>query len=136
MEKELFNITLSVVIEEIENILPTYPKYPYQQVFSGTGLRQDLVAYVLSHVPNKYTVLEEKKDLKKPKLSVPYSTQNILEIEHYIHLGIHDLLHNYSQKDCDLQPINNVNYFSSSTESLEKVDVRSQIQKTLCTHNN
>jgi hypothetical protein len=44
MNKQLINVTLSVVTEEIEHILETYPKYPYQQAFSAFELRQDLIA--------------------------------------------------------------------------------------------
>lgn len=53
----IINITLPVIIEKIKNILEIYPEYPYQQTFSSSGLRQDLIAYVLSRVSNTYTVL-------------------------------------------------------------------------------
>lgn len=93
MDKQLFNLTLPVVIEEIEYILGTYPKYPYQQAFSASGLRQDLVAYVLSRVPNIYTVVEETQPSSKPIVSPHYSSKRLLDIEHWIHLGIRDILH-------------------------------------------
>jgi hypothetical protein len=91
MSKQLFNLTLSIVIEELEHILATYPKYPYQQAFSASGLHQDLVAYVLSRVPNKFTVVEETVFSSKPALLSHYSTQQLLDIEHWIHLGIRDI---------------------------------------------
>lgn len=43
MEKTLVNLTLAVVTEEVENILDSYPRYPYQEAFSPSGLRQDLI---------------------------------------------------------------------------------------------
>ncbi|HEY9653728.1 MAG TPA: late competence development ComFB family protein [Coleofasciculaceae cyanobacterium] len=97
MNKQLINLTLSVVIEEIEHILATYPTYPYQQAFSVAGLRQDLVAYVLSRVPNQYAVVEETQYSSTPALLPRYSTQRLLDIEHWIHLGIRDVLHVYNR---------------------------------------
>ncbi len=38
MQKNLVNITLAVVTEEVEMILESYPKHPYQQAFSPSGL--------------------------------------------------------------------------------------------------
>jgi|ERR687885_972184 hypothetical protein len=100
MNKQIINLTLPVVIEEIENILATYPTYPYQQAFSAAGLRQDLVAYVLSRVPNQYAVVEETQSSSNPTLLPCYSTQRLLDIEHWIHLGIRDFLHVYNRSNC------------------------------------
>lgn len=99
MNKQLINLTLPVVIEEIEHILATYPTYPYQQAFSVAGLRQDLVAYVLSRVPNQYAVVEETQYSSTPALLPRYSTQRLLDIEHWIHLGIRDVLHVYNRSN-------------------------------------
>lgn len=98
MGKQLFNLTLPIVLQEIENILVTYPEYPYQKAFSDEGLRQDLVAYVLSRIPNKYTVLEVTDFFSKQNISPPCPSQQILDIEHYIHLGIRHILYlNYRE---------------------------------------
>jgi hypothetical protein len=40
MQKNLVNMTLALVAEEVEIILGSYPKYPYQEAFSPWGLRQ------------------------------------------------------------------------------------------------
>ncbi|MFB2923563.1 MULTISPECIES: late competence development ComFB family protein [Aerosakkonema] len=80
MTKQLFKLTLTVVIDEIENILSTYPPYPYKQAFSSARLRQDLLAYVLSRVPNKYAVIEETDPLSKQILLPPYSRKELLDI--------------------------------------------------------
>ncbi|MFB2937445.1 hypothetical protein ACE1B6_19530 [Aerosakkonemataceae cyanobacterium BLCC-F154] len=101
MEKQLFNLTLPIVIEEIENILATYPISPYQKLFSVNGLRQDLVAYVLSRVPNKYAVLEATETFPHQSLFPPYSSKQLLYIEHYIHLGIRELFNLYSKNNVD-----------------------------------
>ena len=102
MEKKLLNLTLSVVLNKLENILTTYPQYPYQEAFSATGLHQDLVAYVLNRVPNKFTVLEEQEELSKPNLLLLYPSQDLLDMEFFIHLGICELLHSYKRINCDI----------------------------------
>ncbi len=71
MSPELINLTLPVVIAEIENVLEDYPEYPYQVAFSMPELRQRLLAHVLTHTPNRYTVAGEKLTLKAPKFPYP-----------------------------------------------------------------
>jgi hypothetical protein len=61
MSHSLINLTLPVVIQEIENVLNEYPKDPYQLAFSTHKLRQKLIAHVLSHVPNHYITEEMQK---------------------------------------------------------------------------
>lgn len=100
MNKQIINLTLPVVIEEIEQILATYPRHPYQQAFSAAGLRQDLVAYVLSRVPNQYAVVEETQSSSNPTVLPHCSTKRLLDIEHWIHLGIRDVLHVYNRSNC------------------------------------
>ncbi|HLO51414.1 MAG TPA: late competence development ComFB family protein [Kamptonema sp.] len=117
MGKELFNITLTVVTDEIENILSSYPTYPYQQAFSATGLRQDLLAYVLNRVPNKYAVIEQKQLLSQQTLFPPYPTKELLDIEYYIHLGIHDLMPGYSRTSSALPQLQKFNFSPSSSAS-------------------
>src|ERR671933_476272 len=102
MNKQIINLTLPVVIEEIENILATYPTYPYQQAFSATGLRQDLIAYVLNRVPNQYAVVEETQFSSNPTLLPRYSSKRLLDLEHWIHLGIRDVLHVYNISNCSM----------------------------------
>ncbi|MFB2836062.1 hypothetical protein [Floridanema evergladense] len=111
MEKQLFNLTLPVVNEEIGNILSTYPNHPYKQAFSPTGLRQELVAYVLSRVPNKYTVIEYKEMLSTLPFSLPYPSKQLLEIEHYIQLGIRDILPVYHKNNGDMRPTHNLKLY-------------------------
>lgn len=111
MEKQLFNLTLPIVNEEIENILSTYPNHPYQQAFSITGFRQDLLAYVLSRVPNKYTVFDGTKAPSSFPLSLPYPTKQLLDIEEYIHLGIRDILTVYNQNHRDTRPTHNLKLY-------------------------
>jgi len=92
MCKKLVNLTLSLVSEEIENILQTYAEYPYQQIFTNPDLRQELVAYVLSHVPNNYVAIEESEDLSIRRLVTSVSSEQQLNLEKWIHLGIDDIM--------------------------------------------
>ncbi|MEG3861215.1 hypothetical protein [Microcoleus sp. herbarium12] len=98
MQKNLVNITLGIVTEEVGIILESYPKHPYQQAFSHSGLRQDLIAYVLSRVPNKYTAIDSR-DSANEKVQVRCSSEQLLHIENLIHTGIRDLLHSYPKVD-------------------------------------
>ena len=48
MSKTIANLTLPVVVQEIEKVLGTYTDHPYQKAFSMPELRQKLIVYVLS----------------------------------------------------------------------------------------
>jgi len=99
MHKTLVNLTLAVVTEEVENILETYPKHPYQQAFAPSGLRQDLIAYVLSRIPNTYTAIESSESASNQTIQVRCSSEQLLHIENLIHTGIGDVLHSYHKID-------------------------------------
>lgn len=99
MQKTLVNITLAVVTEEVEIIFESYPKYPYQQAFSPSGLRQDLIAYVLSRVPNKYMAIDSGESVWNQTAQVRCSSEQLLHIENLIHTGIRDLVHRYQKID-------------------------------------
>lgn len=58
MLADIINITLPVVVKEIEIVLDGYPHHPYQQAFATPHLRQKLITYVLSQVPAHYRVYE------------------------------------------------------------------------------
>ena len=58
MEKNLVNLTLLLVKEDIDQILAEQPDR-IQKDFIKRDLFTDLIAYVLSRIPNNYTVLEE-----------------------------------------------------------------------------
>jgi len=102
MQKTLVNITLAVVTEEVEIIFESYPHYPYQQAFSPSGLRQDLIAYVLSRVPNKYTAIDSGESVANHTSQVRCSSEQLLQIENLIHTGIRDLLDSHQKIDYGL----------------------------------
>lgn len=92
MSYQLINLTLPVVIAEIDNILEDYPESPYQIAFSLPEMRQRLFAYVLTHIPNRYTVQGEDLRLKESKFLHPSPMQERLQMENLIHGGILHLL--------------------------------------------
>lgn len=102
MQKNLVNITLAAVTEEVEIILVSYPKYPYQDAFSPSGLRQDLIAYVLSRVPNRYIAIDSGESVSGQTVQVRCSSEQLLHIENLIHTGIRDVLHSYEKIDYGL----------------------------------
>lgn len=80
-----------MVIEEIESVLDTYSDDPYQKAFAIPDLRQQLIAYVLSHVPNIYKVVEdEETPLKSKFLRRPLEQR--LHMEPWIRHGIVQIL--------------------------------------------
>lgn len=93
MTKTLVNITIPVVLKKLENILTTYPDHPYQEAFANPDVRQMLIAYVLSRIPNQYITLDEEA---KPELLCSDSLCRSLEatshIESVIHKGIEKVL--------------------------------------------
>jgi hypothetical protein len=99
MDKTLVNLTLAVVTEEVENILDSYPRYPYQEAFACSGLRQDLIAYVLSRIPNTYTAIASSDSMSHTIVQVRFSSERLLHIENLIHKGISDVLHSYEKID-------------------------------------
>ena len=50
MAHGLINLTSTVVMQEIEDVLNQYPEHPYQAVFSMPELRQKLIDHVYCYV--------------------------------------------------------------------------------------
>lgn len=117
MTKQLLNFTLTVVINKIENISSTDPSSPYQKAFFFDELRQDLLAYVLSHVSNNYAVIEQTQPFLKQLLFPLDPRKERLDIEHYIHLVIRDILQVYSRTNSAILQSPNFNFSASSSAS-------------------
>ncbi|MEM6448300.1 MAG: hypothetical protein AAFY57_19535 [Cyanobacteria bacterium J06642_2] len=58
----LVNLTLPIVVRDIESVLETYGHSAYRRAFAIPEMRQKLAAYVLSHIPNRYAVVAEDKN--------------------------------------------------------------------------
>ena len=92
MSHSLINLTLPVVIQEIEDVLDEYPEHPYQLAFSLPELHQRLVAYVLSQVPNHHVVEGIQETPVKPRVHHSTVLQERLRMEMIIRGGILHLL--------------------------------------------
>ncbi|MBD2435849.1 hypothetical protein [Nostoc sp. FACHB-110] len=91
MTRTLVNITIPVVIKKLENILETYPHHPYHEALANPDVRQTLIAYILSRIPNQYITLDEeaKPDLLcSDSLCRSLESTSRIDIESIIHKGI------------------------------------------------
>ncbi|GBE91229.1 hypothetical protein [Nostoc cycadae] len=93
MTKTLINLTISIVIQELESILDTYPHHPYQEAFANPDIRQTLVAYILSRIPNQYITVDaaEKPEFNCSE-SMCRSLERSLHLESVIRQGIEKVL--------------------------------------------
>ena len=75
MSYKIVNLTFQLVTREVADILADYPEYPYQAAFSIPYLRQKLIAYILNHIRNRYTVIEDTENFTKD----PFFLADLLE---------------------------------------------------------
>ncbi|MGB3206686.1 MAG: hypothetical protein WBB28_17005 [Crinalium sp.] len=92
MSYKIANLTLPLVMEEVEEVLQDYPRYPYQVAFSIHKLRQLLIADVLSKIPNEYTVIEDAEELSIQPQNFSPPLQKRLHREMIIRQSILDIL--------------------------------------------
>jgi hypothetical protein len=92
MTKTIVNLTLSIVVREIEEILDTYPGHPYQQAFAIPDLRQKLISYVLSRIPGHYTVVDDIDGNSISVESLYHSSQEKNHVVALIHQGVQHIL--------------------------------------------
>jgi protein gp37 len=92
MVNGLVNLTLPVVIQEIEHVLEEYPKHPYQTAFAIPELHQKLVAHVLSNVSNAYVVEGVQELSRRPNVRHSPPIQERLRMEMVVRGGILHIL--------------------------------------------
>jgi DNA-binding response OmpR family regulator len=101
-EKIVVNLTAPIVAKEVETILETYP-YQTQLHFESTpGMREELIAYVLSRVHCVHIAVYSKDLVTLSHKTLPYSTEKKLHIESIIHKGIQHVLHKH---EVNLHPV-------------------------------
>lgn len=93
MSHGLINLTLPVIIQEIEYVLEEYPEHPYQAAFSLPDLRQKLLAQVLSQVPNCHIVERTQEVAGNAKVRHLSLLQERLRMEMIIRGSILHILH-------------------------------------------
>jgi hypothetical protein len=92
MSKAVVNLTIPFVLREIEAVLDTYTQDFYRNAFAIPELRQELVAFVLSRIPNRYMLCESGRErLYHPCESSP-SLEERLRFEATIYEGIQYVL--------------------------------------------
>jgi hypothetical protein len=84
MTKTLVNRTLPIVWEEANLLGEHFPNHDYQAVVGNPQLRQELIAYVLSRIPNTYSLQEIETDIY-PR---GQTTAQRLEIERLLQQGM------------------------------------------------
>jgi len=88
----LVNLTVPVVIREIESVLEEHPEYPYQLAFLMPELRQKLIAHVLSLMPNYYITKEAEKPSNNAQIRYSSRLQERLHMGMIIRGGILNIL--------------------------------------------
>lgn len=81
MFQKITNLTLWLVIDEVEDILSYYPEYPYQVAFSNHELRQKVITYILRRVPNYYAIIEDGQYLPKDPRFLYTSLEEQVHVE-------------------------------------------------------
>lgn len=97
MTKTIINLALPVVVQEVENVLDTYPNHPYQQAFSAPDLRQKLISYVLCRIPSCYAVVENSQQPVIDRKSLCFSLEQDLQVEALIRRGIQQIVQEDSE---------------------------------------
>lgn len=114
MTKSIINLTMPLVVSEIEHVLEGYPHHPYQQAFANPDLHQELIAYVLTHIHSEYVAINEgiqQINTIQPSIDLA-ETQSCLDS--FIHQGIHSILEQH-QASTDFQmPEENDGYLAAS----------------------
>lgn len=59
MSKEIKNITLPIVLEEIDLFSESHAYYSYHNLLADSDFRQELIVYILNQIPNFFTIVEE-----------------------------------------------------------------------------
>lgn len=92
MSSKIVNLTLYLVIKELETVLDGCPMYPYQVVFSTQKWRHQLILYILNQIPNYYSIIEDIQDLPEDPTVLYSSPEEQLTMRAVICQGIANVL--------------------------------------------
>ena len=112
MSKTIVNLTMRFVVSEVERVLETYPDHPYQQAFANPDTRKELIAYVLTQIPNDYCTIEEE-DFAAAELAT-CTTEIQAQMEAAIQQGIESILQESSETINQHIPEEDDGYLSAS----------------------
>jgi hypothetical protein len=114
MSKSIVNLTIPLVVAEVEKALKTYPHYPYQQLFANPDLHQELVAYVLTRIHSVYVAVDEGEKIANDIETISDSTETQACLESFIHQGIHYILQQHQALASFPMPAKNDGYLPVS----------------------
>lgn len=90
-QKKLVNLTLFIVKEELENYKLTSCNLQKQEILADPELVKEILAYVLSRIPNIYTVVATEKVREKYQ-NKGKSLEQRIRIERLIERAIKSIL--------------------------------------------
>ncbi|MBD3885678.1 hypothetical protein IFO70_28610 [Phormidium tenue FACHB-886] len=91
MSKMLMNLTMPIILEEIENVLESEPYYSQYQI-AIPDLRQKLLSYTLNHVRRRYRSIDQSEQTVAVLRSNPSSLEEHLQVEAVVRQGIQQLV--------------------------------------------
>ena len=98
MSQKIINLTCLLIIQEVQDILATYPE-TYQAVLAPAELRNQLINQVLSQIPEQsYTILNESEQLPKNPRRFYSCIEERMMVEKLIRQGIVNLLQVHTQQ--------------------------------------
>ena len=95
----LVNLTLLLVKEELGLYKLTKCDRKKQEILVNPKLTEDLLSYILKHIPNVYVIVSEEKAREKYK-EICKSLEQKKEIEKLIDRGIQQIIETESTPQC------------------------------------
>lgn len=93
MSKAIVNVTMPIILEEIDNVLESEPYCSQRYLISLNHLRQDLITYTLSRVRSRIRLIESGEQLSIPFSASPSALEEHLKVETVVRQGIQYLLY-------------------------------------------
>lgn len=79
MSKTIINLSIPLIIEEIESALDRRHYHPYRQAYANPELRQKLIAFVLNMVPTCYGLVEDAEANVANRNLIPHTLHHRLQ---------------------------------------------------------
>jgi hypothetical protein len=92
MARQIINLTMLWIADEIAQILDNETEYFEYKTFWNSGLYKELMTYALEQVPNVYAVIEDGQKISDKCNQTYCSGERKLQIETVVHQGISNIL--------------------------------------------
>lgn len=106
MVSRIINLTLLLVIQEVDEVLEDYPEYPYKIACSIHELRSAIILHVLSQIPNYYTLLEDSQELPLEPKFLYSSKQERIHVQNLIRQRIAEIFQENTDSISEYLPKN------------------------------